>query len=1030
MIPHQLSLKNFLSYENATLEFRGLHTACICGPNGAGKSSLLEAISWCLWGESRAGSEDDIIHFGAKEARVDYIFQVNDFVYRVIRCRVRSQLTSLEFQVATTFDEDGCPINFKSLSERGLRATQEKVLEHLKLDYETFSNSAYLRQGRADEFMLKRPTERKEILAELLKLNHYDKLAEEAKERGKKFKAKVELLEGDIYSLQSQLEASEGTLLELAETETNLNELQAKQGADELCLQGLKDQAVLRQSWVQQISWHRQQYEAVNGESERIKQDLAMTKARQQELEALLHQEKEISAGYANFLQLQSLEQVEDGKFQLYQELGEKRSILQQQFSQHLAQLSGQLSSAKAQFDSLLQQEEELQQFLQSAPEVEAGLAQLQLAKTKLSDLDCLQGEITPLINRKNQLQVEFERAGARVGARLEEIQATTYQLQLQQQRYPQLQQAVIEIGIQIEELEKKRIYQQRVREKGLERRSFLERLQTQQREYESRLTAIQEKMELMQKYSAEEGGESSNLESPFPLCPLCDRPLDEHHRNLVLEKHNQEQQDIFNQLWLVKEQLATSEREIQVLRTEYQQISQELAGYDTLRERRGNLLAQLDATTNDREKLQHLSGEKQHLEQLLATGTYSPELQKELQQLEKQIKELNYDEKNHALARGNVERWRWAEIKQAEIKSAMRRWTQLQTKKPELQALVAKLSEDLEQQKTVSEYSQSIAEIDKQLAEIKYDRQAHINLRTALKQAQISLAKYQELLTAREEFPKFVNRSKELELRLEERMQQQQKIADQLEIINRQLLETPDPSDQIQNLDRIIVSRRTQLDQLFANKGRLQQQQQYRTSLETQLKEKRSLLQNGIKQQRIYSELASAFGKNGIQALMIENVLPQLEAETNQILSRLSANQLHIQFVTQKASKTKSKSAKVAGKLIETLDILIADARGTRPYETYSGGEAFRINFAIRLALARLLANRSGTALQMLIVDEGFGTQDSEGCDRLIAAINAIASDFSCILTVTHMPQFKEAFQARIEVYKTQNGSKIQLSV
>ena len=116
--------------------------------------------------------------------------------------------------------------------------------------------------------------------------------------------------------------------------------------------------------------------------------------------------------------------------------------------------------------------------------------------------------------------------------------------------------------------------------------------------------------------------------------------------------------------------------------------------------------------------------------------------------------------------------------------------------------------------------------------------------------------------------------------------------------------------------------------------------------------------------------------------------------------------------------------------KFIDTLDILIADARGTRPNETYSGGEAFRINFAIRLALARLLAQRAGTALQMLIIDEGFGTQDAEGCDRLIAAINAIASDFACILTVTHMPHLKEAFQARIEVSKSPQGSCIHLSI
>jgi DNA repair protein SbcC/Rad50 len=163
------------------------------------------------------------------------------------------------------------------------------------------------------------------------------------------------------------------------------------------------------------------------------------------------------------------------------------------------------------------------------------------------------------------------------------------------------------------------------------------------------------------------------------------------------------------------------------------------------------------------------------------------------------------------------------------------------------------------------------------------------------------------------------------------------------------------------------------------------------------------------------------AFGKNGIPALIIENILPQLEAMTNHVLARLSGGQLHVQFVTQRWSRKSTKST-------ETLDILIADSKGTRPYETYSGGEAFRINFAIRLALARLLAQRSGTALQMLIVDEGFGTQDSEGCDRLITAINAIAEDFSCILTVTHMPAFRDAFQSRLEVSKTDQGSQIML--
>ena len=100
MIPQRLVLKNFLSYQAATLDFQGLHTACICGANGAGKSSLLEAIAWVIWGESRVTSEDDVIHMGSQEVQVDFIFTTNQHTYRILRTRQRAQGTTLEFQVA------------------------------------------------------------------------------------------------------------------------------------------------------------------------------------------------------------------------------------------------------------------------------------------------------------------------------------------------------------------------------------------------------------------------------------------------------------------------------------------------------------------------------------------------------------------------------------------------------------------------------------------------------------------------------------------------------------------------------------------------------------------------------------------------------------------------------------------------------------------------------------------------------------------------------------------------------------------
>ena len=113
-------------------------------------------------------------------------------------------------------------------------------------------------------------------------------------------------------------------------------------------------------------------------------------------------------------------------------------------------------------------------------------------------------------------------------------------------------------------------------------------------------------------------------------------------------------------------------------------------------------------------------------------------------------------------------------------------------------------------------------------------------------------------------------------------------------------------------------------------------------------------------------------------------------------------------------------KDKKTGGGTKETLDIRITDDSGvSRPYETFSGGEAFRVNFALRIALSQMLAERAGTQIRTLVVDEGFGTQDKEGIAALVGAIRAIQDDFDTILVVTHLDEMKDAFPIRIEVTK-----------
>jgi exonuclease SbcC len=165
------------------------------------------------------------------------------------------------------------------------------------------------------------------------------------------------------------------------------------------------------------------------------------------------------------------------------------------------------------------------------------------------------------------------------------------------------------------------------------------------------------------------------------------------------------------------------------------------------------------------------------------------------------------------------------------------------------------------------------------------------------------------------------------------------------------------------------------------------------------------------VEEQGLYKDLAHAFSRDGVQAMLMEQALPRLQQIANDMLERMTGGRITVQLRTQKTAK--------AGNMQETLDILISDDLGQRDYEMYSGGEAFRVDFALRIALARLLAERAGAELPTLIIDEGFGSQDEDGIDRLVEAIYSVSEEFRLILVVTHVEELKGRFEQRIEVTK-----------
>ena len=202
--------------------------------------------------------------------------------------------------------------------------------------------------------------------------------------------------------------------------------------------------------------------------------------------------------------------------------------------------------------------------------------------------------------------------------------------------------------------------------------------------------------------------------------------------------------------------------------------------------------------------------------------------------------------------------------------------------------------------------------------------------------------------------------------------------------------------------------------------KGKLQALLSKQESLTLHMKALEKEALNLEKEIGEYQEIARALGKDGIQALLIEEAIPEIEQEANDLLSRLTNNQTQI-FIESLRDLKK-------GGHKETLDIKIADSFGLRPYEMFSGGEAFRIDFALRIAISKLLARRAGTTLQTLIIDEGFGSQDEEGLSLIMDSIYKIQDDFAKVIIVSHLPSLKEQFPVQFIVQKHATGSCIKI--
>lgn len=178
MIPVSLTIQGIYSYQlKQFINFEPLTDAGIFGIFGAvgsGKSTILEAISFALYGETeRLHKRDDraynMMNLQSKEIYIDFIFKTGtaDQEYRFV---VKGKRNSRNFDKVTTLDRTA----YKKVNGDWQPVDVDSTADILQLSYENFRRTIIIPQGKFQEFLELTDTERTRMMKELFHLQKFE----------------------------------------------------------------------------------------------------------------------------------------------------------------------------------------------------------------------------------------------------------------------------------------------------------------------------------------------------------------------------------------------------------------------------------------------------------------------------------------------------------------------------------------------------------------------------------------------------------------------------------------------------------------------------------------------------------------------------------------------------------------------------------------------------------------------------------------------------------------------------------------
>ena len=1011
MRPLELCLEGFTSFrQEQRLDFSELDLFAITGATGAGKSSLLDAMTYALFGTTtRSGKQvSDLASQGSENLKVQLRFAVGSAQYRVTR-RWRFRPKSPENKVILESWQNGI---WETVGT-SIVAVQNTIEQILGMDFDTFTRAIILPQGKFDEFIKGDASKRREILRQLAGFEIFEQMRKEANELAKLLKQEREMVERQLAELSAP------TADEVAQRRSQLVILE--QQLPEFDRAIVKAQKALdeeEQLFSQIARWIE------------LQQELAKLNASSAEATILAKRLERAQA--ANYLQ---------GDWALVRSARSQYEIAENAATvarERLIKAHSELAVEQQLFDAAKAKSEAL------APQIKAREDALAAAKVYEEQRAQLEKEVA-LAQKIQQEKIRFFQAADKelqaannkfqsAGFRVTQVAAMLQQYSPGGKRLEQLQQ-IEPLLMEFQLVAKQGKTQQQQLDKSIADR---ERVQHNYVEVTTNLEVAQIKLK---KCSEElEAAETTNVEAARlesvsavrmslnsgDTCPVCGGVHPESDRLPPLPSSN-----------IVD--VADFRRKLTIA-TQVLQAAQIVAA-----EGKGAVLSCREKELEIGRMLELTGGKIAELHQQI-TGILEETPQWEVLQLQQELtmlKEIDrqYRETEQQFQLASLEyenfqqRFNFAvaiqAAKQQEYQDAIaesdRRQQQLQSCVNSLYQITeyqpyANLAKALEQDKQDLGNLLKVAEksyqtvLNTAIKAAEREQQAgEVFAQTAAHKQQLNLDFSAKLIAAdftEETFlAAVVTVEKQSEWETAIRCVRESKI--QLETREKDLSEAiAGRTTNEQNLAQAVIAKHTaQANLKQANNQRAELLAWIQVAAQNleQAERLSQQITNFTEQEQIYHTLAQNLKSNEFQSYILEHLEAELVGSATLILQELTENRY----------KLKNQE----GEYWVTDNWNGGEARRVR---TLSGGETFATSLSMALALSEKLSQ--GAHLGSLFLDEGFGTLDTETLESVTQILESLRQRERLIGVITHVRGLGERLPAQVKVIKSPQGSRIEV--